>query len=315
MKRREFLKKTITSSAALLAGTQLIGCAPEQKSCCEQLPKNFDPCQSITLGKSEIKVTRLGFGTGMKGGRGESNLTRLGKERCEAVIRHGYDNGVRFFDCADIYGTHPYVIPAMKSIPRQDYIVSSKIWLRQRRDDQTQAPDVETTIARFLKELKTDYIDILQIHCLTDARWNTQLSSQMETLDKLKKKGLIRTHGVSVHSLDALKTAAAEPWVDIVHVRINAYGTKMDGPVEQVVPVIQNIHAAGKGVIGMKLIGEGDFRDSDEKINKSIEYVMNLGCVDNVVVGFEAEQEIDNYQQRMRNTKIIRRQRRRFRTV
>jgi aryl-alcohol dehydrogenase-like predicted oxidoreductase len=191
----------------------------------------------------------------------------------------------------------------MKNIPRQDYIVSSKIWLRRRRRQaDAEMPEIEATIERFLKELKTDYIDILQIHCVVDPEWNKRFAKHMEILAKLKEKGIIRAHGVSVHSLEALKTAAEEPWVDIVHTRINAYGDKMDASCEEVVPVIKKIHAAGKGVIGMKLIGEGDFRDSDEKINRSLEYAMNLGCVDNLIVGFESEAEIDNYQQRMRNT-------------
>ena len=54
--------------------------------------------------------------------------------------------------------------------------------------------------------------------------------------------------------------AANEPWVDSVHTRINPYGMSMDGPVDKVVPVLQKLHAAGKGVVGMKIIGEGRLR-------------------------------------------------------
>ena len=303
MKRREFLKTAIASGAGFVAGTHLMGCSPTQQSCCASPAKNFDPCETATLGKTSIKVTRLGFGTGMKGGRGESNLTRLGTERCQAVLRHGYDSGIRFFDCADIYGTHPYIIPALKGIPRHEYAIGSKLWVRRRRGaPETQGPDAEQTVERFLKELNTDYLDMVLLHCVTDADWNKKFRKQMDTLADLKQKGLIRAHGVSVHSLQALKTCVEEPWVDSVHVRINAYGTKMDGSCEEVVPVISQIHDAGKGVVGMKLVGEGDFRNSNEMLNRSIDYVLNLGCVDNVIVGFESEGEIDNYQQRIRNT-------------
>ncbi len=303
MKRREFLKKAVAGGAGFLAGTHLGGCSPSQQGRFIGATKNFDPCESVTLGRSSIKATRLGFGTGMKGGRGESNLTRLGRDRCQAVLRHGYDRGIRFFDCADIYGTHPYIIPALRDIPRHDYVISSKVWLRRRRRAaEAEMPDVEAAIQRFLKELNTNYIDIVQIHCVIDAEWNEEFRKQMDILAELKRKGIIRAHGVSVHSLEALKTAADEPWVDIVHARINAYGDKMDATCEEVEPVIRRIHDAGKGLIAMKLIGEGDFRYSDEKIDGSIDYALNLGCVNMVIIGFEDESEIDNYQQRIRKT-------------
>jgi len=117
----------------------------------------------------------------------------------------------------------------------------------------------------------------------------------MNILAKLKRKGLVRAHGVSCHSLAALQTCVNEPWVDSVHARINAYGTKMDGPPEKVAPVLKALHEAGKGVVGMKLIGEGSFRDSDEKRDESVRYVLGLGTVDAMVVGFEKIEEVDDF--------------------
>ena len=121
----------------------------------------------------------------------------------------------------------------------------------------------------------------------------------MNDMAKLKRQGIIRAHGVSCHSLGALKTAAAEPWVDSVHVRINAYGTKMDAKPEEVAPVIAKTHEAGKGVIGMKLIGEGQFRNHEEKRDKSIQYVLGLGTVNVLNVGFEKTEEMDDFARRV----------------
>ena len=122
----------------------------------------------------------------------------------------------------------------------------------------------------------------------------------MDILDNLKHKGIIRAHGVSCHSLSSLQAAADEPWVDSVNMRINAYGKNMDGPIEKVEPVVKKLHEAGKGVIGMKLIGEGAFRNSDEQRDNSVSYVLGLGCIDAMVVGFEKIEEVDDFAARVK---------------
>ncbi|MEJ2326195.1 MAG: aldo/keto reductase, partial [Chromatiaceae bacterium] len=122
-----------------------------------------------------------------------------------------------------------------------------------------------------VKGLATIYDKDILIYCIS------------QIMAKLKKKGQIRAHGVSCHSLAALQACVNEPWVDSVHARINAYGASMDGPPEKVAPVLKALHEAGKGIVGMKLIGEGRFRDSDEKRDESVRYVLGLGCVDAMV--------------------------------
>ena len=161
-------------------------------------------------------------------------------------------------------------------------------------------------VERFLRELNTDYIDFGLLHCVVSQKWPDELGKQMDILAKLKKKGLIRAHGVSCHSLTALQTCVNEPWVDSVHARINAFGTKMDGPPEKVAPVLKALHEAGKGVVGMKLIGEGAFRNSDEKRDESVRYVLGLGTVDTMVVGFEKIEEVDDFDARVRKVPMDR---------
>jgi aryl-alcohol dehydrogenase-like predicted oxidoreductase len=270
----------------------------------EQKPKTFDPYELVPLGKTKIKVSRVGFGTGMRGGNRQSNQTRLGKEKFEALLQTSYERGVRLFDAADLYGTHPYLASALAKMKRKDYVISTKIWWRRGGIPDKERPDSDVVVQRFLKELNTDYIDIILLHCVDTAKWPEELSKQMEMLDGLKKKGIIRAHGVSCHSFEALEAAANEPWVDSIHVRINAYGEKMDAPVEKVVPVLKKIHDAGKGVIGMKLVGEGSFRNSDEKRDGSIRYVLGLGCVNAMVVGFEKVEEIDDFAARVRKAPV-----------
>ena len=234
------------------------------------------------------------MGTGFSGYNRSSNITRAGV--AESVIRQAYEKGIRFFDCADSYGTHTYTASALKSFPRESYTLGTKIWVSQGGLPEPERPDADVVVDRFRKELNTDYLDLIQIHCMTDARWTDKEKKQMDILENLKAKKIIRAHGVSVHSLEAMEACVGNPWVDIVHVRINPFGEAMDkNDPAQVTPVIEKLHKEGKGIIGMKLIGAGKFKNETEKIDESLKYVLGLGTVDMIIVGFELPEQIDNY--------------------
>jgi aryl-alcohol dehydrogenase-like predicted oxidoreductase len=260
----------------------------------------FDPYERVQLGKTGLKPSRVSFGTGMKGWMRESNQTKLGKEKFESLIRAAYERGIRAFDMADLYGTHEYLARALKDKDRGDYVITTKIWWRPGGLPEEDRPDADVIVSRFLKELQTDYIDGVLLHCVTSPEWPQELRKQMDILAGLKDRGIVRAHGVSCHTLEALDAAAGEPWVDLVNSRINAYGVKMDGPPEKVAPLLQKLHEAGKAVVGMKLIGEGEFRDDEEKRDRSVSYVLGLGCVDVLTVGFENSEEIDDFAARVR---------------
>jgi aryl-alcohol dehydrogenase-like predicted oxidoreductase len=297
MRRREFLIKSIAG-----VGGALVGCRFSFAQ--RQLPQTYDPYEWVPLGKTGIKVTRVGFGTGMRGGNRQSNQTRLGKEKFEGLLRESYERGVRLFDAADLYGTHPYLGRALQEMPRKNYALVSKIWWRRGGIPDKQRPDADVVVQRFLRELRTDYVDLVLLHCVVSESWPDELSDQMEILAKLKKKGIVRAHGVSCHSFAALKACVDESWVDSVHARINPYAVKMDvrdvQDVPKVVNVLKQLREQGKGVVGMKIIGEGRFRDSDEKRDASVRFALTSGCVDTMVVGFEKTKEIDDLAARVR---------------
>ena len=297
LKRREFLVKSIAGMGGLLFSQASISSAGQKSA-------NFDPYERVPLGKTKIIVSRVGFGTGMRGSNRQSNQTRLGKEVFEGLLQASYERGVRLFDAADLYGSHPYVAEALKKMPRKDYAIVSKIWWRRGGIPDRERPDADVVVERFCRELDTDYIDLVLLHCVSSEKWPDELGKQMNIMAKLKKKGQIRAHGVSCHSLAALQACINEPWIDSVHARINAYGASMDGPPEKVAPVLKALHEAGKGVVGMKLIGEGRFRDSDEKRDESVRYVLGLGCVDAMVVGFEKIGEVDDFAARVRKVAV-----------
>lgn len=287
MNRRKFLGALSLGTAHILFSNPLYAAASRFTT--------PDPLQKVALGKSGLETTLLGVGTGVSGGSRSSFLTRQDKNKSIAVLRHAYDRGLRQFDLADTYGTHPLMAEALKGMEREELLLSSKIWTRGGGIPEKERPDMDVVVDRFRKELDTDYIDLMQIHCMVDADWTTKMKKQMDELEDLKAKGIIKAHGVSVHSYEAMVAALESPWVDVLHARINPYGIAMDkaGPGE-VVELIQKFHASGKGVIGMKLIGNGDLRDESKKIDHSLKFVLGLGSVDMMIIGFENEDQIDN---------------------
>jgi aryl-alcohol dehydrogenase-like predicted oxidoreductase len=299
--RREFLKRSALGVGGMLLGSRMASAdtpaAPTAQS--GAIPTYFDPFEKVALGKSGLKPSRVCMGTGTHGVAQQSNQTRLGSDNFDQLLRDAYERGVRTFDSADQYGTHPYIARAFKDVPRDSYQIFSKIrW----HGDVT--PDANVFVDRFLKELNTDHIDLLLMHCMTSGNWPQTMRKQMDILSGYKEKGVIRALGVSCHSIPALEAAAAEPWVDSVHTRINPFGMSMDGAPDDVVPVIRKIHAAGKGVVGMKIIGAGKLKaDSDRRL-QSVQYALGLGCVNILNVGFESIAQIDNLADHVHKTQV-----------
>ncbi|MGA2405203.1 MAG: aldo/keto reductase [Bacteroidales bacterium] len=297
--RRQFVKTSIAVGAGtVLLGKTALGFPAKQASLFT------DPFRIVRLGNSGLKSTLLGMGTGFSGYNRSSNITRAGV--AESLIRQAYEKGIRFFDCADSYGTHPFTAAALKGVPRESYTLSSKIWLGQGGIPESERPDADLVIERFRKELNTDYLDLVQIHCMTDSHWTDKQKKQMDILENLKVKKIIHAHGVSVHSLEAMKACVESPWVDVVHVRVNPFGEAMDKKDPAlVIPVIEKLHKEGKGIIGMKLIGNGNFKNDSEKIDASLKYVLGLGTIDMIIIGFELPEQIDNYISRVRKVLLI----------
>ncbi|MBN2307892.1 MAG: aldo/keto reductase [Candidatus Hydrogenedentes bacterium] len=278
MNRRDFLRR----SAGTMAGTLTLpglaaGAAPGKPVA----------ATVVTLGKTGIKTSLLGMGTGMHGWDHESDLTRKGPEVTRGVFQHAWDRGLRYFDLADMYGSHKYMKELMHNgAKREEAMILTKA---HSRDPEIVRKDLD----RFRQELDTDYVDIVLIHCLSDRdlpNWTEKLRPCMDVLAEAKEKGIIRAHGCSCHNLDTLKEAAACDWVEVMLSRINPFGAKMDGTPEEVVPVLKQAHAAGKGMLGMKIVGEGTLTD---KIPESMKFVLGLGCIHAMTIGFLSIEEID----------------------
>ncbi|MBR5710890.1 MAG: aldo/keto reductase [Thermoguttaceae bacterium] len=284
MKRRLFIQ---TAAAGVAAASATITSA-------ENAEADLSPVGLVNL-TPQIKTSRVGFGTGVHAGMRQSNMHRMGNGIGVENMRYAYDCGIRFFDMADSYGTHQFVAEALKGKPRDSYTLSTKIWCYPGGGiPEKERLPADQLIERFLKELNTDYIDLINIHCLMSPDWVERFEYQFEPLEKLKKRGLIRAHGVSCHALNAAEIAAKHPWVDSMHLRLNTERQRMDGDWDQNVAVAKTAKENGKGVIIMKVLGEGTINTPEGRKRSTIA-VTRMPYKDVMIVGFEAKQHIDEF--------------------
>lgn len=295
--RREFLTTTLTGAALMTASPSLFSADAAPTAC-----KGSD---LVTLGRTGIKVSRLAQGTGFDGSARSSAHTRMGRESFDRLLRHSVDSGVRFIDMADLYGTHTYVRDTIKDMPRDKFVLLSKIWPRKESWN-TPSGGAKEEIDRFRKELGADMIDICLIHCMTNDKWPDEYERVRDGLSEMKQKGAVRAVGVSCHDFGALKLAAVNPWVEVIFARINNRGGKefyMDGSVEEVSEVLKTARANGKAVVGMKIFGAGKLIQPEQK-DASLKYVFSNQLVDAITVGMLKTSEIDDTMQRMAKTMV-----------
>jgi len=284
-------------NAAVLAGAGLL-------SSCANGPfakRKATATDQVALGKTGLKCSRLGFGTGSIGG---SIQRALGAEEFNRLIHYAYDHGITYIDTAQNYKTHTMVRDAIKGLPREKLFIQSKM---------PGVPEKPLEVLdKYRQELDVDYIDSLLAHCAVTADWEEERKRLVDALEEAKDRKIIRSHGVSCHSVPALTKAARLDWVDVNLVRINPQGAHMDTPAEtwnaesnasHLPPVLEQIKIMrqnGHGVIGMKIIGNGDFTSPEDR-EKSIRFTMQSGLVDAVVIGFKSTAEIDEAIMRINN--------------
>src|SRR5437660_5870851 len=217
MKRREFIIGSAYGLGAVWLSSQPFATGLVSQT----LNRKFSATDTVTLGKAGIKTSRLAMGTGTVGYGHTSHQSALGVKGLSELLLNGYDHGLRFLDTADSYGSHPHVAEALRHVPRDKVTVMTKTWAR---DPASARADLD----RFRHELGTDHIDVCLMHCLTEGDWTERYKGVMEVLSEAKEKGVIRAHGCSCHSLEALRTATKSSWVEVHLVRINPAGAFMD---------------------------------------------------------------------------------------
>jgi predicted aldo/keto reductase-like oxidoreductase len=288
LNRREFLKTSAAALSAGLAAPSFAGAAARTAS------------DLVALGRSGVRISRLGIGTGSNNGAVQRDL---GQEKFTSLVHAAYERGVIYIDTAHNYETHGMVRQAIKGLPREKLFIQTKLpWHLPEFADHAPAH-----IDRVRRELDTDYVDSLLIHCTTTDTWTKDLRPMQDAFDEAKARGHIRLKGVSCHGLPALGSAATHDWVDVHLARVNAQGRHMDGPTgdwsergerDTVMAHLRTMKARGHGVIGMKLVGNGDFTKAEDR-EKAMRFVLTSGCVDAVVVGVDGIAQLDETIARM----------------
>lgn len=250
----------------------------------------------VKLGDTGLKVSRIAMGTGTKGWNHQSNQTRMGMDSFLKMAHHGYERGIRFFDMADSYGSMPFVGQAIKEFPRENITLMSKIWTYDEGSDKREP--VMKTLDRFRQEAGSDYFDIVLMHCMTKGDWSDTRKFYMDGLSEAKEKGIIKAVGVSCHNWEAMVEAVANPWCDVLLARVNPFQSHMDNTPEEVKKLLAQAREKGKGLIGMKIFGEGK-HVTDEERERSIHYAVtesNLHCM---TLGLESIAQMDDAVERV----------------
>ncbi len=237
MKRRDFIHRTACAAGAAWIHTAALAQRP---FALPALSGKFSAADTVTLGKTGIQTSRLAMGTGTVGSGHHSHQTALGIKGLSDLLLNGYDHGLRFFDSADSYGSHPHVAEALKHVPRDKVTVLTKTWAR---DPASARADLD----RFRRELGTDHIDVCLMHCLTEG-----------------------------------------DWVDVDLVRINPVGAYMDADPDTVLAVLLEMRAADKGIVGMKILGQGDLRHRQDQ---ALRFALSLNLLDAFTIGAESQSE------------------------
>jgi aryl-alcohol dehydrogenase-like predicted oxidoreductase len=277
--RREFLKTGLGAGALAVTGSLPLGAARQTAT------------DWVTLGKSEVQVTRLAFGTGSFSGQVQRDLGQDGFTR---LVRYAYDRGIRFFETAESYGEmHRMLGAALKGIPRDSYRLMSKVTTRPGVNPQEKFDELR-------KLANTEYFDIMLLHWQHSATWPTDSARWQDGILEAQSRKAIVSRGASVHGLPALRQVPGNQWLDIAMIRVNHKGTKMDaedynteglGDVPEVVTHVKQVRGAGMGIISMKLVGEGTFNREDRKA--AMRFAFKNAGVDCVTVGYKNTAEID----------------------
>jgi predicted aldo/keto reductase-like oxidoreductase len=193
----------------------------------------------ITLGKTGIEVSEVGFG-GIP-------IIRLSTAEAVLVLRRAYDRGITLFDTANMYLDSEEKMGLAFDGIRGRLVLASKTL---KRDRAGAAADIE----RSLRRLRTDYIDLLQIHQLSlegDYQAVTGPDGALEAFSRARQDGKIRHIGVTSHSIEMAIKLVKTGLFSTVQFPFNFIESK---PVEELHPVARQ---EAIGILAMKPFGGG----------------------------------------------------------
>src|SRR5437763_12933705 len=147
--RRTFLKTGLAAGAMATAGILPLSAAKRTAT------------DTVVLGRSNINVTRLAFGTGTNGGAVHA---ALGQQEFTRLVRYAYDRGIRFFETAEAYETPAMLGEALKGLPRDSYQLMTKVTTSNPVDPLQRFDEMRKTS-------QTEYLDIMPLHWQHTGNW------------------------------------------------------------------------------------------------------------------------------------------------
>jgi aryl-alcohol dehydrogenase-like predicted oxidoreductase len=278
--RRDFLKTGLAAGALATTGTLSLKADPQTAT------------DWVSLGKTNVKVTRLAFGTGSFSGQVQRDL---GQDQFTRLVRYAHERGVRFYETAESYGgMHEMLGIALQGVPRDSYRLMTKVTTHNGVNPQDK-------IDQLRRAAKTEYFDIVLLHWQHTPTWPTDSLRWQDGISEAQVKQAVLSHGASVHGLPALRQVPDMKWLDVAMIRMNHKGVRMDaedynteglGNVSEVVTHVKKIRKDGTGVISMKLVGEGTFANREDR-KAAMKFAFRNAGVTAVTVGYKNNAEID----------------------
>lgn len=239
--------------------------------------------KNIMLGKTNIKVSRVGMGVLPIG----PNQRALEIGEGATIIRHALEKGINFLDTAQYYRTYPYIKEALRGTDYEPVICSKCL-----SDDYA---SMSAAIEEARRSMDRDVIDIFLLHEVRTGQFEKRQQA-WQCLNDAKAKGFVRAIGVSTHNVDVTEEMASIPECDVVFPLINYAGLGIRdkfaaGTAEDMMNAIEKCHEAGKGIFSMKAFGGGNLTGT---YRKALDYVFSKPQIESVMIGFGSIRDIDD---------------------
>jgi predicted aldo/keto reductase-like oxidoreductase len=228
------------------------------------------------LGKTGLRVSRIAFGTI------PFKIRDTSPEDGAELLVFAREQGINFFDLAEIYGTYPHMRAALPRM-KQPVIIASKSNVKT-------ADAMDASIKRALDEIGIERIDIFKVHGVDTLDDLRERRPAWDVLLAAKSAGLVRAVGFSTHSCPVMREIIGWSDVEVILAGLNREGVGiLDGTMDEMRELIALAAEKGKGVYGMKVFAGGMLY---AEAREALDFGLTMPGVDCIAVGMQNREEI-----------------------
>ena len=230
----------------------------------------------LAYGKTDIEISRLCFGAGRI--RDTCDTYEAGGK----LMLKALDEGITFWDTAEGYGTQPHLGEAIRQIPRHKVVIQTKNSAKDYKS-------ASASITRSLKELKTEYVDVLLLHGISTPEDLVSREGALDAYREAKKAGKVQAIGCSthVHTGTVMDAVIDHPEIEVILATANKEGRLLEGgSLDRHLEYLQRAYDLGKGISIMKVIAAGEIPVTDYSdwiewgFNLETAHAINLGITE-----------------------------------